>query len=82
VKLKYESIRARPPRATCWRREGQGDRQGEVHPRAGAGGLLLPRHGAITLQIADHYYAEGDLQRSLARYRPCWRRSRTTRRCC
>lgn len=69
VKLKYESIRSAATQAHLLAAEQARDRdKGAVLRELEQAAFYSPEMTAITLQIADHHYAEGDLDRALPRY--------------
>ncbi len=69
IRLKYESIRSDATQAHLLEAEQAKGRDNSRYLRAlEQASFYSPDMTAITLQIAEHYYAEGDLQRSLPRY--------------
>jgi tetratricopeptide (TPR) repeat protein len=69
IKLKYESIRSQATQGHLLEAERikATDKARYIRELEQAA-FYSPDMAAITLQIADHYYAEGDLERSQARY--------------
>jgi tetratricopeptide (TPR) repeat protein len=69
VKLKYESIRSAATQAHLLAAEqARGRDKGAALRALEQAAFYSPDMTAITLQIADHYDAEGDLERALPRY--------------
>ncbi len=69
VKLKYESIRSASTQGHLLEAERAKTTDKSKYIRElEQAAFYSPDMVAITLQIADHYYAEGDLARGLARY--------------
>jgi len=69
IKLKYESIRSSATQGFLLEAEKAKGVDKTKHIRAlEQAAFFSPDLGAITLQIADHYYDEGDWQRSLPYY--------------
>jgi tetratricopeptide (TPR) repeat protein len=69
IKQKYESIRSQSTQGHLLAAEKAraGDKAAYIRELEQAA-FYSPDMAAITLQIADHYFAEGDLARSQARY--------------
>jgi tetratricopeptide (TPR) repeat protein len=69
VKLKYESIRSEATQAHLLEAEkAKGIDKGKYIRSLEQAAFFSPAMTAITLQIADHYFAEGEWQRSLPYY--------------
>jgi tetratricopeptide (TPR) repeat protein len=69
IKLKYESIRSTATQAFLLEAENARASDKDKYIRAlERAARFSPDMAAITLQIADHYYDEGDWQRSLPYY--------------
>lgn len=69
VKLKYESIRSDATQAHLLAAEqARGRNKGSYLRELEQAAFYSPEMTAITLQIADHYDAEGDLERALPGY--------------
>jgi tetratricopeptide (TPR) repeat protein len=69
VKLKYESIRAEATQGHLLEAEkARGTDKAKYIRELEQAAFFSPDMATIIQQIADHYYSEGDLQRSLARY--------------
>ncbi len=69
IKLKYESIRSAATQAHLLEAEQAKETDKDKYIRAlEQAAFYSPEMTAITLQIADHYFAEGEWQRSLPYY--------------